>query len=151
MQIWVDDDACPRAVKEILFRAADRTSVRVTLVANKPLHTPPSIYIRNLVVATGFDVADERIVSELEPGDLVITADIPLAAAVIERGGQVLDPRGELLTPDNIQERLTIRNFLDELRSSGVETGGPTAFSQNDRHAFARRLDSLLAAKSASP
>jgi len=145
MEIWVDADACPRVIKEILFRAAERVPIQVTLVANKPLRTPPSPYIKSLVVAAGFDVADNRIVDEIEAGDLVITADIPLAAAVIERGGHVLDPRGEVLTRDNIQERLVIRNFLDELRGSGVETGGPAAFSVGDRHAFARRLDTFLA------
>jgi len=147
MHIWVDADACPRVIKEILFRAAERVAVHVTLVANKPLRTPPSQYIKSLVVAAGFDVADNRIVDEVKAGDLVVTADIPLAAAVIERGGHVLDPRGEVLTQDNIQERLTLRNFLDELRGSGVETGGPPAFNAGDRHAFARRLDALLAQK----
>jgi len=145
MQIWVDADACPKVIKEILFRAADRVPVQVTLVANQPLRTPPSRFITSLVVGAGFDVADNRIVEELASGDLVITADIPLAAAAIERGGVVLDPRGELLTRDNIQERLTIRNMLDELRGCGVETGGPAAFNPGDRHAFARQLDTLLA------
>ena len=148
MQIWVDADACPRVIKEILFRAAQRVSIPLTLVANRPLRVPPSPFIKTLVVGAGFDVADNRIVAELESGDLVITADIPLAAAVIDRGGLVLDPRGELLNSDNIHERLTVRNLLDELRGSGIETGGPAAFNPADRHAFARQLDSLLAKKS---
>lgn len=147
MQIWVDADACPRVIKEILFRAAQRVSIPLTLVANRPLRVPPSPFIKSLVVGAGFDVADNRIVAELENGDLVITADIPLAAAVIDQGGLVLDPRGELLNRDNIHERLTVRNLLDELRGSGIETGGPAAFNPADRHAFARQLDSLLAKK----
>ncbi|MDH3999146.1 MAG: YaiI/YqxD family protein [Desulfuromonadales bacterium] len=150
MQIWVDADACPRVVKEMLFRAAERVSVVVTLVANQPLRTPPSQFIKTLVVGAGFDVADDRIVAEVAAGDLVVTADIPLAAAAIKRGALVLDFRGEMLTEDNIQERLTIRNMLDELRGVGVETGGPAAFSSGDKHAFARQLDTLLARKMAS-
>jgi len=148
MQIWVDADACPRVIKDILFRAAQRVSIPLTLVANRPLRVPPSPFIKTLVVGAGFDVADKRIVAELENGDLVITADIPLAAAVIDRGGLVLDPRGELLNCDNIHERLTVRNLLDELRGSGIETGGPAAFNPADRHAFARQLDRLLTQKS---
>ena len=148
MQIWVDADACPRVIKDILFRAAQRVSIPLTLVANRPLRVPSSPFIKTLVVGAGFDVADKRIVAELENGDLVITADIPLAAAVIDRGGLVLDPRGELLNCDNIHERLTVRNLLDELRGSGIETGGPAAFNPADRHAFARQLDRLLAQKS---
>lgn len=144
MKIWVDADACPRVIKEMLYRAAERARVMVTLVANQPLRTPPSRYIDTLVVPAGFDVADDRIVAELEPGDLVITADIPLAAAAIARGALALDPRGEFLTSDNIQERLVVRNLLDELRGSGVETGGPAAFNAGDRHAFARQLDVFL-------
>ncbi|BCR06147.1 UPF0178 protein [Desulfuromonas versatilis] len=144
MQIWVDADACPKPVKEILFRAAQRVRAPLILVANKPLRTPASQHIRTIQVAAGFDVADQRIVDQLQAGDLVITADIPLAAQVIERGGHVLDPRGEAYTRDNIQERLTLRNFMDELRGSGVDTGGPAAYSQSDRQAFANRLDSFL-------
>lgn len=144
MRIWVDADACPGVIKEILFRAADRTKVQVTLVANQMLRTPPSPYIKALVVPSGFDVADQRIVLEASAGDLVITADIPLAALVIEKGATVLDPRGELLSRANIEERLTMRNFMDELRSSGVQTGGPAAFSASDRKAFASRLDAWL-------
>lgn len=144
VQIWVDADACPRVIKEILYRAAERVQILVTLVANQPLRVPPSGFIRTLVVPAGFDVADDRIVAELHPGDLVVTADIPLAAAAIARGAQALDPRGEFLTRDNIQERLVVRNMLDELRGCGVETGGPAAFSPGDRHAFARQLDVFL-------
>lgn len=143
-RIWVDADACPRVIKDILYRAAERVRIPVTLVANQPLRTPPSRYINTLVVQAGFDVADDRIVAELNPGDLVVTADIPLAAAAIARGAQALDPRGEFLTSDNIQERLVVRNLLDELRGSGIETGGPAAFNAGDRHAFARQLDVFL-------
>jgi len=145
MQIWVDADACPRVIKEILFRAAERVRVPLTLVANKPLWTPPSKYIQAIRVSAGFDVADSRIVQGVSAGDLVVTADIPLAADVIAKGGHVLDPRGEWLCVDNIRERLTLRNFMDELRSSGVETGGPAAFSPCDRQAFANQLDRFLA------
>jgi uncharacterized protein len=145
MQIWVDADACPGAVKEILFRAADRARVQMTLVANQPLRVPPSPYIRFMQVGAGFDVADRRIVDLLATGDLVITADIPLAAAAIEKGAHALNPRGELYTKENIRERLSMRNFMDELRGSGVVTGGPAALSQRDRQAFANSLDSFLA------
>ncbi|MBN2427008.1 MAG: YaiI/YqxD family protein [Deltaproteobacteria bacterium] len=145
MQIWIDADACPRVIKEILYRAADRLRVPLTLVANKALHTPPSPYIKVIRVAAGFDVADREIERLLEPGDLVITADIPLAAAVIEKGGHALDPRGEFFTRDNIGERLAMRNFMDELRSGGVETGGPSSFNRADRTAFANQLDRFLA------
>ena len=148
MTIWVDADACPRPVKEILYRAAERVRVRLILVANKSLWVPRSPYIGTLVVGAGFDVADNEIVRQVHPGDLVITADIPLASQAIEKGAQVLDPRGELLTPDNIRERLTLRNFMDELRSSGVETGGPSAFGASDRQAFANQLDRVLARRS---
>lgn len=144
MQIWVDADACPKVIKEILFRAAERRGIVLTLVANKPLRTPPSRYVRAIQVASGFDVADGKIVQELQAGDLVVTADIPLAADVIAKGGHVLDPRGEVYTAENIRERLSLRNFLDELRGSGVETGGPPPLSQSDRQAFANGLDSLL-------
>jgi uncharacterized protein YaiI (UPF0178 family) len=144
MHIWVDADACPKAIKEILFRVAERRHIPVTLVANKTLWTPPSRFIRTIRVSSGFDVADSRIVQQMEAGDLVITADIPLAADVIAKGGYVLDPRGEFLTADNVRERLTLRNFMDELRSSGVETGGPAAFGLGDRQAFANQLDRFL-------
>jgi uncharacterized protein YaiI (UPF0178 family) len=145
MQIWVDADACPKVIKEILFRAADRQQIRLTLVANQMLYCPPSQYIRAMQVPAGFDVADNRIVELVEVGDLVITADIPLAADVIARSGHVLNPRGEYYTVDTIQERLTMRNFMDGLRGSGVETGGPPAFSQGDRREFANQLDKFLA------
>ena len=145
MKIWVDADACPGAVKEILFRAANRTQVPLTLIANQMLRVPPSPWIRALQVPSGFDVADERIVQEADAGDLVVTADVPLAARVIAKGALVLEPRGDLLDKGNIQERLGMRNFMESLRSSGVETGGPAAFSSTDRQAFANRLDGLLA------
>ncbi|GBG13609.1 UPF0178 protein [Novimethylophilus kurashikiensis] len=145
MQIWVDADACPVVIKEILFRAAQRTQIMTTLVANKLLRVPPSPYIRALQVPGGFDVADNRIVQEVAPGDLVITADIPLAAQVIDRGGHALNPRGEFYSADNIRQRLTMRNFMEELRSSGVDISGPSSFSQSDRQAFAAELDRFLA------
>jgi uncharacterized protein len=144
MHIWVDADACPKVVKEILFRAAERVQVNLTLVANHPLRTPPSRFIKAVQVAGGFDVADDAIAAKVQRGDLVITADIPLAAAVIERGARALSPRGELFTPENIRERLSMRNFMDELRSSGVDTGGPSSLTQAARRAFANQLDSLL-------
>jgi uncharacterized protein YaiI (UPF0178 family) len=147
--IWVDADACPAVIKEILFRSAERWRIRVTLVANQPLRTPPSPYVTSLQVPRGFDVADAEIVLRVQVGDLVITADIPLAAAVIDKGAHALDPRGELHTPDTIRERLTMRNFLDELRGSGVQTDGPTAFSTSDRQAFANQLDRFLARRRA--
>ena len=145
MQIWVDADACPGVIKEILFRAAERAQISMTLVANQLLRTPPSRYIKAIQVPAGFDVADSKIVQHLEQGDLVITADIPLAAEVIEKGGHALNPRGEFYTPDTIRERLNMRDFMDTLRSSGVETGGPSSFSQSDRKAFASQLDRFLA------
>ena len=144
MHIWVDADACPRVIKEILFRAAERKKVNLTLVANQPLRTPPSTYISSMVVGAGFDVADDKIVELLSAGDLVITADIPLAAAAIKKQGHALNPRGEFYTPENIQERLAVRNMLDELRGCGVETGGPAAFSASDKQAFANQLDRFL-------
>ncbi|MBI5899024.1 MAG: YaiI/YqxD family protein [Rhodocyclales bacterium] len=145
MKIWVDADACPVAIKEILYRAARRSELMLTLVANQMLRVPPSPWIRAVQVPGGFDVADQRIVQEAGPGDLVVTADVPLAAQVIAKGAAVIDPRGELLTAANIQERLGMRNFMEGLRSSGVETGGPAAFSAADRQAFANQLDRLLA------
>ena len=145
MQIWVDADACPGAIKEILYRAADRAHVLTTLVANHSLRIPASAYIRFTQVPAGLDVADRRIVELLAPSDLVVTADIPLAAAAIDKGAHALNPRGELYTKDNIRERLSMRNFMDELRGSGVATGGPAVLSQRDRQAFANALDSFLA------
>ncbi len=144
MQIWVDADACPNVIKETLYRAAARTTIPVTLVANQALRTPPSPYIHTLQVAAGFDMADHEIVRRCEAGDLVITADIPLAAEVIEKGGLALNPRGERYTPDTIKQRLVMRDFMETLRSSGVQTGGPSALSQRDRHQFAAELDKWL-------
>ena len=145
MQIWVDADACPVVIKEIIFRAAERLQISTTLVANQMLRTPPSRFIRAIQVPSGFDVADAHIVEQLAAGDLVITADIPLASLVIERGAYALNPRGELYTTANIQEILTMRNFMDELRGAGVKTGGPAAFSLADRQSFANQLDRFLA------
>lgn len=145
MKIWVDADACPKVIKEILFRAAKRAAVQVTLVANQSLHTPRSQHIKSLQVASGFDVADNEIVKNMSAGDLVITADIPLADQVITKGGHAINPRGELYTSDNIKARLNLRDFMATLRDSGVNTGGPAAFSQSDRQAFANQLDRLLA------
>ena len=145
MKIWVDADACPVVIKEILFRAAERTKITTTLVANQFLRTPPSAYIKTVQVASGFDVADNHIVLALEAGDLVITADIPLAAQVVEKGAFALNPRGELYTEANIKERLSMRNLMEELRSNGVEISGQSAFSQGDRQAFASALDRLVA------
>jgi uncharacterized protein YaiI (UPF0178 family) len=144
MKIWVDADACPGVIKEILFRAAQRTEVAVTLIANQAVRIPPSPHIKMIQVASGFDVADNEIVKRVNPGDLVITADIPLAAEVIEKGGNALNPRGELYTVDNIKNRLTMRDFMDTLRSSGIDTGGPPALNQGDRKAFANQLDRFL-------
>jgi len=144
VQIWVDADACPKVIKEILYRAAERVGVPLTLVANRPLRIPPSPYIRALQVPRGFDVADNQIIDQIQADDLVITADIPLAAAVIEKGGHALDPRGELYTESNVRERLSVRDFMDELRSTGVVTGGPSEFSQGNRKAFANELDRFL-------
>ncbi|UHD18781.1 YaiI/YqxD family protein [Thiocapsa bogorovii] len=145
MEIWVDADACPNAVKEILFRASERLGVQVTLVANGPVSTPPSPLVGSVRVSAGFDVADNEILKRLNPGDLVVTADIPLAAEVIDGGGQALNPRGELYTKDNIRERLTMRDFMDTLRGSGINIGGPPAFGPRDRQAFANALDAFLA------
>ncbi len=145
MKIWVDADACPVVVKEILYRAADRTGVHLTLVANQPLSTPSSSNIKTLQVSQGFDVADDEIVKRVEAGDLVITSDIPLAAEVIEKGGHALSPRGEMHTKENIGARLNMRDFLDTMRASGVEmSGGPAAFSQRDKQEFANNLDRFL-------
>jgi hypothetical protein len=144
VQIWVDADACPKVIKEILYRAAERVCVPLTLVANRPLWVPRSPLIKALQVPAGFDVADGRIVEQVQADDLVVTADIPLAAAVIEKGAQALDPRGELYTENNVRERLAVRDFMDELRSTGVVTGGPSEFGQGDRQAFANALDRIL-------
>ncbi len=145
MRIWVDADACPNPIKDILFRAADRTRMLMTFVANKPVRIVASPYLRFLQVDTGFDAADKKIVELLQPGDLVITADLPLAAAVIEKGGIALNPRGELYTVENVRERLSMRNFMDELRGGGLVTGGPPPLDARDRQVFASQLDRLLA------
>ncbi|HHJ16801.1 MAG TPA: YaiI/YqxD family protein [Gammaproteobacteria bacterium] len=144
-KIWVDADACPKVIKDILFRAAERVGVPLVLVANQPLQVPGSRYIRAVRVAAGFDVADNYIVQQAEAGDLVITADIPLAAEAIDKGCLALNPRGELYSEENIRQRLNMRDFMDTLRSSGVNTGGPASFSKSDRQAFANQLDRLLA------
>lgn len=145
MHIWVDGDACPVVIKDILFRAAERTGIALTLVANQPIRVPSARNINALQVAQGFDVADNEIVRRLGEGDLVITGDIPLAAEVIAKGGHALNPRGELYTKDSIRQRLNMRDFMDNLRSSGVQTGGPPALSQSDRQTFANHLDRFLA------
>jgi uncharacterized protein YaiI (UPF0178 family) len=144
MHVWVDADACPSEIKELLYRAAMRRKVKATLVANQQMRTPKSEYIDSIVVPAGMDVADRRIVALLEPGDLVVTADIPLAADVVARGGQALNPRGELYTDSNIGERLAVRNMLDDLRAGGQITGGPPNFNAKDKQAFANQLDRWL-------
>ncbi len=144
MKIWVDADACPVVIRNILFRAAKRTGVQLTLVANRPLRIPSSPGIKMIQVASGFDVADNEIVKRLGIGDLVITSDIPLAAEVIEKGGYALNPRGELYAADNIRALLNMRDFMDTLRASGIDTGGPPELSQSDRKSFADHLDKLL-------
>ena len=143
-QVLVDADACPGVIRDILFRAAERAQVQVTLVANQWLRTPPSRFIRALQVPGGFDVTDSAIVDRVQPGDLVVTQDIPLAARVLEKGAIALNPRGERYTPDNMAEHLSMRNFMEELRGAGVQTGGPTAFHARDRQAFASQLDRWL-------
>ncbi len=145
MQIWVDADACPGAVKEILFRAAERKQLMMTLVANQLIRVPGSRFIRSVQVPAGFDVADAEIVRLLSKGDLVVTADIPLAQLVLEKGGFALNPRGEFYTPDNIAQHLSMRAFMEHLRSGGVETGGPPPYGQSDRQNFANQLDRHLA------
>lgn len=144
MPIWVDADACPKVIKEVLYRAADRAQMSVTLVANQPLSVPPSRFISTLQVPAGFDVADNEIVRRAEAGDLVITADIPLAAEVMEKGAIALNPRGERYSEATIRERLTMRDFMDTLRASGVQTGGPATLNQRDRQQFANELDKWL-------
>ena len=146
MQIWVDADACPGEIKELLFRAAKRTKVRVTLVANQSMYTPKSEFIDSVLVGAGMNVADRRIVELISPGDLVITADIPLAADVVAKGAQALNPRGELYTDENVGERVAVRNLLDELRGGGLVTGGPASFNAKDRQTFANQLDRWLTA-----
>lgn len=143
--LWIDADACPGVIKDILYRAAERARLPLVLVANQLLRHPPSPWIRAVRVAKGFDVADNYIVDQVQPGDVVVTADIPLAAAVIDKHALALNPRGELYSRENIREALDMRNFMDSLRSSGVDTGGPAAFNHGDRQNFANQLDRLLA------
>ena len=142
--IWVDADACPGVIKDILYRAANRMQIPLVLVANQPLQTPPSRHIRSVRVSAGFDVADNYIVQHSQAGDLVITADIPLADELISKGCAALNPRGELYTVENIRQRLNMRDFMDTLRSSGIQTGGPPPLDQRDRQTFANQLDRLL-------
>lgn len=148
MQIWVDGDACPAEIKELLFRAAIRVKIRLTVVANQSLRVPKSEFLSLLVVTSGANIADKQIVELLQPGDLVITADIPLAAHVVQKGGIALDPRGRRFTEENIGERITMRNLLDELRGNDLITGGPAPFGPKDKQAFANQLDRLLAKRS---
>lgn len=145
MRIWVDADACPAVIKTILFRAAERAQVETTLVANRSVKVPPSPFIRSIRVPAGFDVADRHIVELVESGDLVITADIPLAADVVKKNALALNPRGELYTEENVAECLAMRDLADELRSTGTPTSGPPSFSKGDRQAFANQLDRILA------
>lgn len=147
MKIWVDADACPVAIKEILFRAANRTQTKLTLVANQYIKTPPSKFITQIKVSKGFDVADNEIIKQCQAGDLVITSDIPLADEVINKGCSALSPRGELLTKENIKPRLNIRDFMETLRSSGIQTGGPAALTSSDKQAFGNHLDKWLVEK----
>ncbi len=144
MKIWVDADACPAVIKDILFKAAERTGTDLTLVANQSIRIPRSRYIKFVQVSAGFDVADNEIVKRVGADDLVITSDIPLAAEAIEKGGYALSPRGELYTTENIRARLNMRDFMETLRSSGINTGGPATLSQSDRQSFANQLDTLL-------
>ena len=144
LKIWIDADACPVVIKEILFKAADRTQTEITLVANHAMHLPPSRYLSFIQVGAGFDVADNEIVKRINTGDLVITSDIPLADEVITKGGLALSPRGELFSKDNIKSKLSMRDFMDVIRSSGVQTGGPAPLSQADRQTFANHLDRWL-------
>ena len=149
MKIWVDADACPAVIKDMLYRVADRVKIAVVLVANRPLRTPPSPFIKSVQVGQGFDVADRHIAEAVQPGDLVVTADIPLAAAVVERDAFALDPRGAFYSRENVRELLDLRNFMETMRSSGLVSGGPPAFGHADRQAFANRLDRFLAQRPA--
>ncbi|MGJ8694101.1 MAG: YaiI/YqxD family protein [Thalassotalea sp.] len=144
MNIWVDADACPVVIKEVIFRAAERTKITTTLVANHSMRIPKSAFIKFVQVPSGFDIADDEIVKRVQLGDLVITSDIPLAAEVIEKHALALSPRGELYTTSNIKARLNIRDFMDTMRASGVDTGGPPKISQSDRQQFANHLDTLI-------
>jgi uncharacterized protein YaiI (UPF0178 family) len=145
MKIWVDADACPNVIKDILYRAAERTRTELVLVANQPLAIPRSTLVSRRTVAQGLDAADDAIVEWASPGDLAVTADIPLAAKLVDKGVLAINPRGELYSAENIRQQLSMRNFMDELRGSGVQTGGPNAFGPRDRQAFANQLDRLLA------
>ncbi|GHA58223.1 YaiI/YqxD family protein [Photobacterium aphoticum] len=145
MKIWVDADACPNVIKDILFRVADRVAVQVTLVANQYIRVPPSPHIRSIQVEAGFDVADNYIVQQAEPGDLVITADIPLADELITKGAHALNPRGEMYSKETIKQRLQMRDFMETMRSSGIQTGGPAPLNQADRQNFANKLDTFIA------
>ena len=147
MKIWVDADACPKPVKEILYRVADRTEIAVILVANQGMRLPDSPFIQLIQVGHGADVADDEIANKCEAGDLIITADIPLAARVVEKGALALDPRGKVYDKNNIGQILSMRNFMDELRGSGVETGGPNSFGQKERFKFANELDKFIATR----
>jgi uncharacterized protein YaiI (UPF0178 family) len=148
MKIWIDADACPVVIKDILFRAAERTGTHLTLVANQPVSVPRSRLIKSIQVASGYDAADNEIVKRVSSGDLVITSDIPLAAEIIDKKAIALSPRGELYTADNIKNRLTMRDFMDTLRSSGIDTGGPPPLTQADRKTFADQLDKFLSRRS---
>lgn len=145
MKIWVDADACPNAIKEILYRAANRVQIPLILVANQYLQTPPSPHISSIQVPSGFDVADDHIAQEVEAGDIVITADIPLAAQIVEKGAHGINPRGTLYTEQNIKQTLTMRNFMEEMRNTGQASGGPPPMDAKDKQAFANTLDKLLA------
>ncbi len=144
MKIWIDGDACPVVIKEILFRAADKREVETILVANQYVRTPPSKFIRSMQVASGFDAAENEIVELLHAGDLVITSDIPLAADVLAKDGHALSPRGSMHTEENIRQRLTMRDFNETLRASGINSGGPAALNQTDRQEFANQLDRFI-------
>lgn len=151
MRIWIDGDACPVVIKELLFRAAVRVKVLVTVVANEKLRVPVSEFIQTLVVGSGMNVADKQIVELVEAGDLVVTADVPLAAHVVQKGGIAINPRGEIYTAENIGERITMRNLMDELRGNDLVTGGPAPFGTKDKQAFANQLDRLLAKRRVGP
>jgi uncharacterized protein YaiI (UPF0178 family) len=144
MKIWIDGDACPVVIKNILFKAADRVKIELILVANMTVKVPKSKYIKTIVVKSGFDEADDEIVKNVLEGDMVITSDIPLAAEVLEKGSFALNPRGELYSEDTIKEKLNMRDFMDTLRSGGIETGGPKPINQKNVNAFASQLDKLL-------
>jgi uncharacterized protein YaiI (UPF0178 family) len=145
MRIWIDADACPNAIRDILVRAAERTRTQMTLVAGKPVQTPRSRFVTAITVSTGVDAADDAIVDRLDAGDLVVTADIPLAARVVAKGAAALNPRGDFYTEENIRERLAMRDLMTTLRDSGAVSGGPPPLNANDRQAFANALDRFLA------